>query len=405
MGEKEPKKKPLVMDAVKPQSFPGPSEETLEEKELDEIEAAVAKEAAQEKDVVPADEPKEETTEETENIEQPAAEEPATEPEEITKTESEKPSDTQEPESEATAPTINGLEDEQPKTEKPTKNVNSPSFAEQIELTHDQSKKPTDPPTASPKKEHIAFKIIRIIIWLLVAIMLPVGIYIIRNSEKITAYANGTHYAQLSFGQIVFWSALVVGVLNFIWGVTRWVLRVVRNHYGVGRIIGKLIGGGAWRLLTFVLIITASFIFVAPMINNKIRADAFDQSKSSKNEVIYCGGICTEKLSIEPASPKQFYLSTLDSTNTEVTVHAPISTSVTIYKAGGDSDQQLTKGNGKVTYTSGSEVENIIITLEDDSLDSVEFVVSIMPEEIREISKEQKIDFNSKNPFKKIKNS
>lgn len=251
----ESSKKPLAVDAVKPQVF-SESKEKIDdeaiEKELDAMEAAIATEETSLADS---------TTEmSTESPEQQKDSEPQG---------SEKPI-------EAPEPSVEGLDDEQPpKTEK-----DKPSFADQLSQTS-ESQFAEEPPRITTKKERKIFKFIRIIIWLFVAIMLPVSIFIIKNSENPAAYANNTHEAQLNFGQTFFWIALGVGITNFIWGIIRWVMRIVRNHCKIGRIIGKLIGGGIWRFFVFAPIILLSFIFIAPAINNKIRSDVIEQYKET----------------------------------------------------------------------------------------------------------------------------
>ena len=236
-------------------------DEAAIEDELDQIEAAVEEKM----DAEEATPTESETPEEPVETEKPEPAEPEAEAE-------------SEPEPEP-EPTVTGLGDEAA-AETPDQSDN-PSFSEQLEQTHEQEQAMSDTPTKTPKKERKIFKFIRIIIWLFVAIMLPVSLFILKHSENPTAYANNTHDAQASFGQAFFWITLIIGILNFVWGTVRWIMRIARNHCKVGRIIGKLIGGGIWRFFVFTPIVLLSLIFIAPAINNKIRSDVMEQYKET----------------------------------------------------------------------------------------------------------------------------
>ncbi len=282
MDEKGPDKKARAVDAVKPVTFPkqakpktaksAPVEEESAEDAaiLDKIEQEVNEEMAGN---VP--DPAESTP-----LEPEAPVEPEPAPESETPTEPEPTAEQPQPEqpAETPEPSIQGLDDEQQPGAAPGLNENKPSFADQLNQTN-ENQNPTEPPRATLKKERKIFKFIRIFIWLFVAIMLPVSIFVMRHSETPAAYANNTHDAQLTFGQIFFWITIIVGAINLIWGAVRWIMRIIRNQCKAGRIIGKLIGGGIWRFFVFAAIVLLSLTFIAPAINNKIRSNVMDQYK------------------------------------------------------------------------------------------------------------------------------
>lgn len=261
MSGEDPNKKPLAVDAVKPQRFVEPRTKA----EISAEPKATTIQSAPEK---PVEKPKS-VEEEVISEKQTEIPEPQTEsaPEEI-KTE------------------VSGLDDEAATSASST-NANGygdlPSFADQLAATNEKNETSADATIKTPRKERKIFKFLRIIIWLFIAIMLPASLFIIENSKKSSAYADGTHAAQFSFGQTFFWIALIVGILNFIWGTVRWIMRIVREGCKIGRIIGKLIGGGIWRFFVFTSIVLFSLIFIAPAINNKIRGDIISQNEETKN--------------------------------------------------------------------------------------------------------------------------
>lgn len=282
MGDKQPKKKPLVMDAVKPQTasepevkedeavVDGSTDELSIDEELDAMEAAIGEKPEDTAEETPEPEAEETPTETPEEV----PTEPETEPKQ---TEEPGPAQEEALKEETPEPTVEGLDDDaQPEAQDKD---GAPTFAEQLEQTNEPSSEPVTADIPSTKKERVIFKLLRMLIWLFVAIMLPTSLFIIKHSENPNAYMNNTHDAQLSFGQTFFWISLVVGILNFIWGTVRWIMRIVRNHCKVGRIIGKLIGGGIWRFFVFAPIVILTLLFIAPAINNKIRSDAMDQNK------------------------------------------------------------------------------------------------------------------------------
>lgn len=113
-------------------------------------------------------------------------------------------------------------------------------------------------------------KLFRVIFWGVSIVFISVGASLMRLAETSASYADGTVEAKYSRGQAVFVIALIVGILNLIWGITRWILRWRREKWTAGKVIGKLIGGGIWRTLAIIPVILLSLIFLAPAIAKNI---------------------------------------------------------------------------------------------------------------------------------------
>ena len=127
------------------------------------------------------------------------------------------------------------------------------------------------------KKENGWIKFLRIVIWVAVAICITAGQSLIQTSKLSKAYANSSHNELLGTGNTLFYVGLIIGIANLIWGVTRWILRYKREKWSVGKIIGKLIGGGIWRTLAITPVIIFAAVVVAPRLCNNIESSIIDQ--------------------------------------------------------------------------------------------------------------------------------
>lgn len=177
-------------------------------------------------------------------------------------------------------------------TEQPTPSENS--FTEQPKpfLAEESSSAES---TQTPKKENGWIKFLRVLIWLGVAVTLPIGISLKESSELSQALADGTDKVEGWWGDTLVLVALIVGGLNLLWGLIRWILRIKREKCSVGRIIGKLIGGGIWRTLVFTPIIFLSFFVLANIARDSIKQNVFAErevklTSSAKIEIAYQNG-------------------------------------------------------------------------------------------------------------------
>ena len=129
-----------------------------------------------------------------------------------------------------------------------------------------------------PKKSFSWIKLLRVLIWGVVAVFLPVGISVIRSADLSSAYADGSYIAREKWGNIIFWIALVVGILNLVWGTVRWVLRWKKEKWTAGKVAGKLIGGGLWRTCAVLPVVILSLFFIAPAIINAVGSGEAEQN-------------------------------------------------------------------------------------------------------------------------------
>jgi hypothetical protein len=145
----------------------------------------------------------------------------------------------------------------------------TPAEPAETEQTEDQPK----------KKENGWIKFLRIIIWVAVAICITAGQSLIQTSKLSKAYANGSHDELLGTGNTLFYFGLVIGIANLIWGVTRWILRYKREKWSIGKIIGKLIGGGIWRTLAITPVIIFAAAIIAPRLCNNIETGIINEQE------------------------------------------------------------------------------------------------------------------------------
>ncbi len=129
------------------------------------------------------------------------------------------------------------------------------------------------------KKENGWIKFLRIVIWVAVAICITAGQSLIQTSKLSKAYANGSHSELLGTGNTLFYFGLVIGIANLIWGVTRWILRYKREKWSIGKIIGKLIGGGIWRTLAITPVIIFAAAIIAPRLCNNIETSIINEQE------------------------------------------------------------------------------------------------------------------------------
>ena len=132
------------------------------------------------------------------------------------------------------------------------------------------------------KKENGWLKFARIVIYAVTIIGVTVGLSLIKVGRLSVAYANGTYAAKIQNGEIIFWIAFIILCGNIVWGVLRWFLRGYREKWRPGRIIGKLIGGGIWRIVAIVPLVLISLFLITPKISNAIVANVSNDDNTKK---------------------------------------------------------------------------------------------------------------------------
>ena len=127
-----------------------------------------------------------------------------------------------------------------------------------------------------PNKKWV--KLLRIATYVVSVIFTVVGACLIKSGARSTSYANGTASIKTCVGELVFYISLIILCINIFWGILRWFLHGYEEKWKPGRIIGKLIGGGIWRIIAFASLIIISAIFISPKISDVIIKSTTDSS-------------------------------------------------------------------------------------------------------------------------------
>lgn len=133
------------------------------------------------------------------------------------------------------------------------------------------------------RKENGWIKFARFLIYVVSIIGVTVGASLIKTGNLSAAYADGTYAAKINNGEIIFFVFLIILCGNIVWGILRWFLRGYREKWKPGRIIGKLIGGGIWRILVIVPLVILSLMVVAPKIMYAISASVEEEQNGQKS--------------------------------------------------------------------------------------------------------------------------
>lgn len=132
---------------------------------------------------------------------------------------------------------------------------------------------PVGMPVAAPnpkKRSEGWLKFLRVVVWGIVVVALPVGWGLIVQGRSASALANGTNQALEIWGKVLLIGGLVLGVGNLIWGAVRWGLRWKRERWTAGKVAGKLIGGGIWRSLAVFPVVAMTLFLVLPAVSGLI---------------------------------------------------------------------------------------------------------------------------------------
>ena len=134
----------------------------------------------------------------------------------------------------------------------------------------------------SSQKEKGWIKFVRFLAYAVSIVGVTVGASLIKVGGLSAAYADGTYAAKIENGEIIFFVSLVILYANIMWGILRWFLRGYREKWKPGRMVGKLIGGGIWRVLVIVPLVVLSLLVVAPKIADVISASVREGQNSQK---------------------------------------------------------------------------------------------------------------------------
>ncbi len=120
------------------------------------------------------------------------------------------------------------------------------------------------------KKSFPWLSLLRFIIYTICIPCFAAGIGLIKSSQSTTSLAGGLSDAELGNGLALFIPSIILLTLNVIWGTVRWFMRGQVEHWTTGRIIGKIIGGGIWRILVIVPFFTMSLFLLTGSLTNAI---------------------------------------------------------------------------------------------------------------------------------------
>lgn len=150
------------------------------------------------------------------------------------------------------------------------------------------------PTTSKPTSRWV--RPLRLFLWLIATVALSVSLFLHIRSQSSLAFSSSTSHTLVVWSRILFWPAIILATLNLIWGITRWFLRWQRERWHPGKIVGKLIGGGIWRFLTFSSLVALSLLILAPPIyrlishNTIASQSAFLENSASLLASAYAAG-------------------------------------------------------------------------------------------------------------------
>lgn len=174
---------------------------------------------------------------------------------------------------------------------------------------------------AMSRREHKWVKLVRGLIWLVIAVTLPVGAAILRRSMLSESLANGTAAGMESWGKAIFYGSLGVAGVNLLWGIVRWFKRWNSERWGILKVTWKLVKGLVVRLLIFTPIVLVALIFVTPVFYNHLaekfmieRAEIMysgimtsDTREFLYGEAVPCRDFCGGDFSLRPGEAKYYY--------------------------------------------------------------------------------------------------
>ena len=135
------------------------------------------------------------------------------------------------------------------------------------------------------KVEKSWIKFVRFLIYVVSIIGVTVGASLIKVGGLSVAYADGTYAVKIENGEIIFFVSLVILYGNIMWGILRWFLRGYQEKWKPGRIVGKLIGGGIWRVLAIVPLVVLSLLIISGWVSGLIGDKSKDSGVNALNIV------------------------------------------------------------------------------------------------------------------------
>ena len=117
------------------------------------------------------------------------------------------------------------------------------------------------------KKENGWVKFLRFLIWA-VSFVAAAGFWTIWQGAFAARYlADGTAIQRYEVGRLGFWIAVGVFCANLLWGLVRWVMRIVRRKWKVVKIIMQSLWGVVWRGAVYGLVFVVSSLVLAGVLD------------------------------------------------------------------------------------------------------------------------------------------
>lgn len=120
------------------------------------------------------------------------------------------------------------------------------------------------------KRKTTGRQVLRALLWVAVLLGLPVAFSLSWTSQTAEAMANGTAKNLETWGQIFLGLVVSLLAINFTWGVAIFAEKWYEQKWSIGRVFGKVIGGGIWRVLVFGGILLVGFIGIGPMVTGSL---------------------------------------------------------------------------------------------------------------------------------------
>jgi len=224
---------------------------------------------------------------------------------------------------------------------------------------------------AMSRREHKWIKFVRGLIWVGVAIVLPIGAALLVRSGASECLANGTVAVVERWGKVLLYSALGVAAVNLLWGVVRWFKRWNSEKWGIFKALGKMIRGLIIRLLVFTPIVLATLILVVPAVFDDISKDIMmDRVEmaysgimtSDTQEFLYgralpCTDFCSEDLALKRGESKYFYALTKEFAKVKMTMVGNEWTAMKLMGRKGREWTEIGEFRGTMDYTIAEDLE------------------------------------------------
>ncbi len=218
---------------------------------------------------------------------------------------------------------------------------------------------------AMSKRQYRWVKLVRGLIWVVVAVTLPIGAAILRRSGLSECLANGTAAEMEKWGKVILYASLGVAGVNLLWGIVRWFRRWNSEKWGIFRVIGKLIKGLIVRVIVFAPIVMATLILIVPAFYNSLtekfmieRAEIMYSGimTSDTQEFLYgsavpCGDFCGEDFTLKPGEAKYYYAMAEEFAGTNVKFVGDAETSMKVLGRQGREWKEIAEFYEEMNYT------------------------------------------------------